>query len=333
MEESLIYKSIKLYDYCLKKVKKIFILNFKLKKVNMRRVFILICITLILTNITLNAQNGKKYVNLYPQNIKSKFTNDHIVKIDNYFKNFYSNTYPALVSNNKSSLDWVKSMSNSELKEIAKILVFLFYIPYDEYINFLITINEPFHDQIRREQQAKKMGMSFTEIRAIKPGGLFSLFKRVIEDRLAWEWTFHLTTRYILIVEILDKRTGCAQRPEANYPLYECKVISDIKGNFKGNDCINIIGGPNAKRLVETGNTYLVLLSSAHMLGEEIIKDQYVMGGNATEGNGFFEIDNKNIIDKDNLLNFGDNVIAIEAYSNNIKKFFVKIPEAPDVKK
>jgi len=277
-----------------------------------------------------NAQTDKNYINLYPKDIDSKYTNKHLLRVDSLCQQFYSNTFPALISNNKSSSDWVKSMSNSELKEIAKILVFLFYIPSDEYMNFLVTINEPFHDQIRREQQAKKMGMSFNEIRAILPGALIHFFVKEIEDRLSWEWTFHLTTRYILIVEILDKRTGSLQRPEANYPLYECKVISDIKGNFNGNEYIGIIGGPNAKMLVETDNTYLVLLYSTHRIGMKETPNEYVTGGYATKGHGFFEIENGKLIDKYNLLHVSDSLLTIDSYKKNVQNFFDNMKKGMD---
>ena len=95
---------------------------------------------------------------------------------------------------------------------------------------------------------------------------------------------------------------------------YGCKVIEDIKGNFRGDDRIEVCVGDNLRGFsnMELGTNYLVLLrhESQNINFNELIQS-YTLNPYGTNRYGILKIDNNVILNMDRMLPYEGSVLDI----------------------
>ena len=152
--------------------------------------------------------------------------------------------------------------------------------------------------------------------------------KTKIFEKLPWEWSFHLQNKYLLHVKITSTQKGTPGRSD-NMPYYTCQVIKDLKGNFKGNENIDLTAGFVTSK-VDLNSEYLVLVWGRGSSGEpdpatDIINywlvDYYLVRGHSTNKEAFFPIVNNTIIDKNKQLRFDKGEIPIPEFEASVKDF------------
>ncbi len=285
---------------------------------------ILIVILALIVQISfLNGQQLKKYTNIYrPLEEKDSYPKT-FRELDSRLQVLYEYTYPDLLAKNKNIKDYFNEMDSAEFMQWAKLAVQFYNYPDKITKGFLYT---PFKEQRKRSRNAEKIGGSFNEFITSPPEGIIRVIRRKIERDFPWEWGFFIREKYMLVIEVLDKRTGgISFDPSATNPVYTCKVVNDIKGNFTDLKPLELIFRTNNRKM-EAVNRYLVLIEG-NTIGKGTWFPTYTLSWKGANGKSLFKVENGYILDPDIDLQFDGQSFSIESYSNHVRKFYEMIFE------
>ncbi|HED10018.1 MAG TPA: hypothetical protein ENJ10_04975 [Caldithrix abyssi] len=210
----------------------------------------------------------------------------------------------------------VHDMDDEKLMELARVMVQVSLYPSIMHLNLLYKENKPWHERTKILNQRKNKNLPY--LKQPKPGALQSYIKKVIKERLPWEWKFHLENKYILYVHVnLADRKVIGK--SGKVPYYRVHIIDDIKGNFHYGQNIELVSNYVRGRMTE-GKNYIVFLLMKRTKGPE-----YMIRGLATEGYGFLPVENGFIIDRENVLRLGKERISLSTFKRSIKSFLNKV--------
>ena len=219
----------------------------------------------------------------------------------------------------------VHDMNDEKLLEYAKVLALVNLFPEKLYGDLISKENKPWDERLKLRMHGTQHNLKAKYFYQPKPGGVVRYLIKTIIKRLPWQWKFHLTTKYILEVQV--NKAVKTKIGQSKVPYYYVHILRDIKGNYHGKKNIELIGNYIIGEM-KKNNKYLVLI-----LEENNMEPGYLVRGIATENYGFFPVENGRIQDNDNRLHTEKINIKIEDYKKNIESFFNKIMGGYDEKK
>ena len=132
----------------------------------------------------------------------------------------------------------------------------------------------------------------------------------------------------MLIIDVLEMRVGgLAHNPKSKSRVFTCKVMEDIKGNYKGDQLMEIIF--RSSRKMNVNGRYFVLIEG-HTSGKGKYYSPYILSWEGANHKSIFKVENENILDPNQDLKFNGKSFSIDVYKNHVRDFYNKMLEGID---
>ncbi|MGC9364673.1 MAG: hypothetical protein ACP5FZ_08910 [Fidelibacterota bacterium] len=237
--------------------------------------------------------------------------------------------YPGMTKRDQNSnyVRWEHTdISYDLLKDFASVLLKIQFYPWELYHNYVTIANEPIKDQQRRFNELIKKGGYWSELILPLPGWIIHhyILNTQIKNRFPRDFNLIINNRYILIVEpYLYERDWVnpdIKIQKINY--YGCKVISDIKGNYMGDEKIEVCVGDNLMgySTLDIGSRYMVLLRhKSQYIHFNDLNQSYILNPSDTDRFGIFKIEG-NYINNLEIVLQSNSKIEIEYFKQVVER-------------
>ena len=259
-----------------------------------------------------------------------EFPEPYIV-MDSLFIELYNwlYKYPGITDSKHEDgyINWYNTdIPDNLLKDFANVILKIQFYPWELYHNYITLANEPIKDQQRRFNELIKKGGYWSELILPLPGWIIHhyILNTQIKNRLPRDFNLIIKNRYILILEpYLYERDWVnpdIKIQKINY--YGCKVISDIKGNYMGDEKIEVCVGDNLMgySTLDIGSRYMVLLRhKSKNIHFNDLNQSYILNPSDTDRFGIFKIEG-NYINNLEIVLQSNSKIEIEQFKQVVER-------------